>query len=119
MEKEISFIISGDISQKAVLLRRQGTSYRDISKKLRISLRHARFLTKDVIMTKEQKKEILSKRKKLQTEMIIIDSCINNIHIKGKIHIKSKIKNGKLDKDLIFKCILNLFASQNFYLLEG
>lgn len=94
--------------EEARRLRILGMSFREIGKILNISNGSARNYTKDIILSEEQKKELLSKRRGTIKKEIGIDYRTKDLKIKGKIKLQiSKKRNFINDIDqLILEYIL-------------
>jgi len=105
----LNLIIKCCPKEEARRLRILGMSFREIGKVLNISNGSARNYTRDIILSEEQKRDLLSKRKGTIKKDIRIDYKTKDLKIKGKIKLqisKKKILVNNID-ELILKCILN------------
>lgn len=86
--------------------RAMGRSLKDISEDLSIPVTSLKRLTGDIILTDEQKKKLLHKKKNIN---IVLNYKDNNAIINGKIKIKLSKKqlfdDEKFIKDIIKICI--------------
>jgi hypothetical protein len=85
---KLSLVIKCCPKEEARRLRVLGWSLIDIGKKLNISTSSARNYTKDIILSEEQKQELLSKRKGTIKKDIKIDYKNKDLKIKGKIKLQ-------------------------------
>ena len=110
-EANLNLIIKCSERDEARRLRLVGMSLRDIGKKINLSVYTVRNMVKDIILSEEQKQELLSKRKGTIKEEIKIDYKNKDLKIKGKIKIQISKKRAFIDNidELILKYILDQF----------
>jgi len=84
----LNLIIKCDIKEESRRLRLTGMSLRDIAKIVNVSVYTVRNMVKDIILSEEQKKELLSKRKGMIKKDIKIDYKTKDLKIKGKIKLQ-------------------------------
>ena len=84
----LNLIIKCDIKEESRRLRLTGMSLRDIAKIVNVSVYTVRNMVKDIILSEEQKKELLSKRKGMINKDIKIDYKTKDLKIKGKIKLQ-------------------------------
>lgn len=105
----LNLMIKCDTKDEARKLRLIGMSLRDIAKIVNVSVYTVRNMVKDIILSDEKKKELLSKRKGMIKKDIKIDYKTKDLKIKGKIKIQISKKRNLIDNinELILKYILD------------
>lgn len=106
MEQYLGILICGGFDKKAIELRQKGYSIREIAKELKISYSTARSTTKHIKLTKDQKKKLLSNRKKLNRYNVQINYKNKYIKINGKLNISIHNKH-KITKSDLLKILEN------------
>ena len=111
----LNLIIKSCPKEEARRLRILGLSFREIGKILNISNGSARNYTKDIILSEEQKKDLLSKRRGTIKKDIKIDYKNKDVKIKGRIKLQISKKNTFVDNinELILESILDLIKIQS------
>jgi orotate phosphoribosyltransferase-like protein len=112
-EANLNLIIKCSERDEARRLRLEGMSLRDIGKKINLSVYTVRNMVKDITLSEEQKKELLSKRKGTIKKDIKIDYKTKNLKIKGKIKLQiSKKQYSSFDEQKLIDSIIEICILQ-------